>query len=173
MFEPGDKVVHVRHGAGVVLEMRSIEYEGKKREYFCIQMNDARHTLMIPVENVDEEELRPALSGTQLIEEVLKNEPLELSDNYRARQATIREQLKSRNPRKLAQALRDLAWLEHTHKLTNTDTRLRDKVIKALARELALKPETSVRNAQSVITDLVEAAMEVHIANHPEEVPAS
>lgn len=173
MFEPGDKVVHVRHGAGVVLEKRSISYEGKTRDYFCIQMNDARHTLMIPVENVDEDELRPALSGTQLIEEVLQNEPIELSDNYRARQAAIRDKLKSRNPRQLAQALRDLSWLEHTHKLTNTDTRLRDKVIKALARELALRPETSVRNAQSVIVELVEKAMEEHIANNPEAAPIS
>ncbi|MDQ7025688.1 MAG: CarD family transcriptional regulator [Anaerolineae bacterium] len=173
MFELGDKVVHIRHGAGVVIETRTIVFEGKSRDYFCIQLNDARHTLMIPVENVDAEELRPALKGTQLIEEVLQTEPCELSDNYRARQADIRDKLKSRNPRKLAQALRDLAWLEYTHKLTNTDTRLRDKVIKALARELALKPETTVRNAQSAIVEIVEKAMVIHIAKHAETLPAS
>jgi RNA polymerase-interacting CarD/CdnL/TRCF family regulator len=173
MFEPGDKVVHTRHGAGVVLERRMIIYEGRQREYFCIQMNDARHTLMIPVENMDEEELRPALSDTELIEEVLMREPNELSDNYRTRQSIIREQLKSRNPRKLAQALRDLAWLEHTHKLTNTDTRLRDKVLKALARELALRPNISVRNAQSAILQLVEKAVQKHLEEHPEAVPTN
>ena len=170
MFEPGDKVVHARHGAGIVLETRTIVYEGKEREYFCIQMNDARHTLMIPVENIDEDELRPAMTGTELIEEVLRKEPAELSDNYRTRQAAIREQLKSRNPYKLAQALRDLAWLERTHKLTNTDTQLRDKVLKALARELALKPNISVRSAQTTILQLVDEAMKQHISDNPTAV---
>jgi len=170
MFEPGDKVVHTRHGAGVVLETRTIVYEGKQREYFCIQLNDARHTLMIPVENIDSDELRPALTDTELIEEVLFIEPDELSDNYRTRQAHIREKLKSRNPRQLAQALRDLAWLERTHKLTNTDTQLRDKVLKALARELALKPNISVRAAQTAILQLVDKAMDTHMRNNPNAV---
>jgi RNA polymerase-interacting CarD/CdnL/TRCF family regulator len=173
MFEPGDKVVHIRHGAGVVIETRTLVYEGKERIYFCIQLNDARHTLMIPVENVDTEELRPALVGTQLIEEVLETAPLELSDNFRARQSDIRDKLKSRNPRKLTQALRDLVWLEHTHKLTNTDIRLRDSVLTALARELALRPETSIRNAQVTIMDLVNKAVQSHLANRPEIVSAS
>jgi len=163
MFEPGDKVVHVRHGAGVVIETRTMTYDGKKRDYFCIEMNDDRRTLMIPVENVDEEELRPAITDMSLIEEVLNKEPAELDDNYRTRQANIRSKLKTRNPRKLAQALRDLVWLERTHKLTNTDTRLRDRVIQALSRELALKDTLSVANARKRLEDLVNAAITDHM----------
>ena len=170
MFEPGDKVVHIRHGAGVVLETRTIVYEGKKRDYFCVQLNEARQILMIPIENMDNEELRPALNGTDLIEEVLQNEPAELSDNYRVRQADIRTKIKSRNPRQLAQALRDLSWLEHTHKLTNTDTQLRDTVLTALSRELALKSEMTVRKAQVALIELVEKAMLLHHTKHPETV---
>lgn len=173
MFEPGDKVVHVRHGAGVVIETRTMTYDGKKREYFCIEMNDDRRTLMIPVENIDEEELRPAITDISLIEEVLNNEPAELDDNYRTRQANIRQKLKTRNPQKLAQALRDLVWLERTHKLTNTDTRLRDSVIQALSRELALKPSLSVANARKRLEDLVNAAITEHLDEAVEEVAAT
>ena len=173
MFEPGDKVVHIRHGAGVVLETRTIVYEGKKRDYFCVQLNDARHILMIPIESMDSEELRPALNDTDLIEEVLQNEPKELSDNYRVRQADIRTKIKSRNPRQLAQALRDLSWLEYTHKLTNTDIQLRDMVLTTLSRELALKSEMTVRKAQTALTELVEKAMQFHLAQHPEAIAAT
>jgi RNA polymerase-interacting CarD/CdnL/TRCF family regulator len=173
MFEPGDNVVHIRHGVGVVLEKRTLTFEGKDRIYFCIQLHEARNILMIPEENVDEGELRFALIGTQLIEEVLQHAPDELSDNFRIRQSDIRDIIKSRNPRKLTQALRDLAWLELKHKLTNTDIHLRESVLTALARELALKPETSVRHAQVTIIGLVEQAMQVHLANHPELVSVS
>jgi CarD family transcriptional regulator len=173
MFEPGDHVVHIRHGVGVVMEKRTLTYEGKERIYFCIQLHEARNILMIPVENVDEGELRLALIGTQLIEEVLQNDPNELSDNFRIRQSDIRDVIKSRNPRKLTQALRDLAWLEYRHKLTNTDIQLRESLLTALARELALEPETSVRNAQITILELVKKAMQTHLAKYPDVVSIS
>lgn len=169
MFEPGDKIVHTRHGAGVVIETRTMVYDGKERDYFCIKMNDDKRTLMIPVENVDEDELRPAMTDMALIEEVLFNEPAELDDNYRTRQANIRQKLKTRNPRKLAQALRDLVWLERTHKLTNTDSRLRDSVIQALSRELALKPSLTVANARRKLENLVNLAMTDHLEEHQED----
>lgn len=170
MFEPGDKVVHQRHGAGTVIEYRTLTFEGKDREYFCIQMNDDRHTLMIPVDSIDEDEIRTAMDDTSVIKEVMYKEPDELSDNYRARQAEIRDKLKTRNPRKLAQALRDLAWLERIHKLTNTDTRLRDRLIKALAREVALIPGYNVTDARKEIQDIMQTAIDQHLANHPESV---
>lgn len=169
MFEPGDKVVHVRHGAGVVIETRTMTYDGKKRDYFCIQMNDDRRTLMIPVENIDEEELRPAITDMSVIEEVFYNEPAELDDNYRTRQANIRTKLKTRSPRKLAQALRDLVWLERTHKLTNTDSRLRDNVIQRLSRELALHPSMTVATARKRLEDMVNSAITDHMDDQDEE----
>lgn len=169
MFEPGDKVVHVRHGAGVVLETRTMTYDGKEREYFCVEMNDDRRTLMIPIENVDEDELRPAITDMSVIEEVVFNEPAELDDNYRTRQANIRSKLKTRSPRKLAQALRDLVWLERTHKLTNTDMRLRDRVIQALSRELALKPGLSTAKARKQLEQLVNRAITGHLEELEEE----
>lgn len=169
MFEPGDKVVHVRHGAGTVIETRTMTYDGKERVYFCIEMNDDRRTLMIPVESIDEDELRPAITDMSLIEEVFYNEPAELDDNYRTRQADIRQKLKTRSPRKLAQALRDLVWLERTHKLTNTDTRLRDSVIQRLSRELALNPAISVVNARKKLEAMVNSAITEHMDDVAED----
>ncbi|MEM9951315.1 MAG: CarD family transcriptional regulator [Chloroflexota bacterium] len=170
MFEPGDKIVHKRHGAGVVIETRTMTYDGKERVYFCIEMNDDRRTLMIPVESIDEDELRPAITDMSLIEEVFYNEPAELDDNYRTRQANIRTKLKSRSPRKLAQALRDLVWLERTHKLTNTDTRLRDNVIQRLSRELALHPSMTVATARKKLEDMVNSAITEHLDEYDDEV---
>lgn len=172
MFEPGDKIVHTRHGAGTVIETRTMTYDGKKREYFCVEMNDDRRTLMIPFDSIDEEELRPAIVDLSLIKEILNEEPRELADNYRTRQARIREKLRSRNPQKLATALRDLCWQERVHKLTNTDTRLRDQLIKALARELALKPSITVAQARSRIMHIIEDAMKSHLDDLPDEAPA-
>jgi RNA polymerase-interacting CarD/CdnL/TRCF family regulator len=168
MFKPGDKVVHTRHGAGTVIERRVRMFEGEEREYFCIKMNDDRYTLMIPVEALDEDEIRPAMTDPELVERVMTSKPQELADDYRARQAEIKKALKSRNPSKLAQALRDLSWLERIHKLTNTDTQIRDQVLKALARELALLPDYNVNQARATIHKIIDSAMETHLKDHPE-----
>jgi len=172
MFEPGDKVVHTRHGAGIVLETKTLVFDGEERIYFCVQMNDDRRTLMIPMENVDEDELRPAITDMSVIEDVLFNEPADLPDNHRTRQSDIRTKLKTRNPRKLAQALRDLIYLERTHRLTNTDAKLRDKVMQALTRELALRPSITVATARQNLQKLVDRAMHEHI-DEEEEVTTS
>lgn len=168
MFKPGDMVVHVRHGAGIVLEKRVLTYNGEEREYFCIEMNGDKRTLMIPVENMDNDELRPAMTDIKAIEEVFKKAPDELDEDYRTRQNDIRLKIKSRNPFKLAQALRDLVYLERTHKLTTTDLRLRDQVMQALAKELALKPSLSVAAARQHLQELIDFAMVDHLANFSE-----
>lgn len=165
MFKVGDMVVHQRHGAGTVIETRVLTYEGVEREYFCIEMNGDKRILMIPVENIDSSELRPAMTDIDSIEAVFNSPPTELDENYRIRQTLIRQKLKSRNPTKLAQALRDLVYLERTHKLTGTDIRLRDQVMQALARELALKPSLTVAVARKCLQDLIERAMNRHLAN--------
>lgn len=166
MFEPGDNVVHARHGSGTVIESRTLTYEGRERVYFCIKLNDQRQTLMIPEDTLDADEIRPAMNDTALIEAVMLQEPAELSDNYRARQAIIRDQLRTRNPRKLASALRDLSWLEVTHKLTNTDSRLRDRLVKALARELSLTPGVSLTEARFEIDQITKRAMDHHLETY-------
>lgn len=165
IFEVGDKVVHTRHGAGTVKESRTITYNGKTRDYFVIQMNEARHTLMIPYDTVDEDELRLAMEDTVVIEQVMAKQPNKLDDNYRVRQADIKKSLRTRNPRLLAQALRDMSWLEYTHKLTNTDMRLRERLVKALTREMALMPNYTVAKARIVLQDIINQAMQQHAAN--------
>lgn len=168
MFKPGDMVVHVRHGAGTVIEKRVLTYDGEEREYFCIEMNGDRRTLMIPVENMDSDELRPAMTDIDSIATVFNKAPEELDENYRTRQNDIRLKIKSRNPFQLAQALRDLVYLERTQKLTTTDLRLRDQVMQALAKELALKPSLTVAKARQQLQELIEHAMVEHLANFDE-----
>lgn len=162
MFEVGDKVVHTRHGAGVVKESRTITYNGKTRDYFVIQMNEARHTLMIPYDSIDEDELRLAMDDTSIIEKVMAKQPGELDDNYRVRQAKINKLLRTRSPRLLAEALRDMSWLEYTHKLTNTDMRLREQLVRALTREMALMPNYTLPQARTELQQIIANAMQRH-----------
>ena len=77
MFKVGDMIVHQRHGAGTVIEPRTIEHDGQTREYFCIELSGDRGLLMVPRENVNEDEIRPALTtGCARIRYAPKSKPV-------------------------------------------------------------------------------------------------
>lgn len=167
MFTPGDHIVHQRHGAGIVQGFKHFSLDGKKREYLCIRIERDDTDLMIPVDSLDEGEIRLALTDTGIIERVMMQAPEELDENYRARQATIRQMLRTRNPRRLAQALRDLTWHEHREHLTNTDKQLRDEVLQSLADEMALLPKLTLTKAKNRLRkwlDVVELRFEEQVA---------
>lgn len=155
-FQPGDHVVHVRHGSGTVIESRIIEQENTAREYFVIELNNERGLLMIPMENVNEADLRHALQGLEIIEKVLADEPETLADDHRARQNKIKTMLKTRNPSELATVVRDLTWREQTAGLTYTDSQLKESAQRLLAQELALHPNYEFETARAAIAELVE-----------------
>ncbi len=166
MFKVGDMIVHQRHGAGTIIEPRVIEHDGQAREYFCIELSGDRGLLMVPRENVNEDEIRPALTDTELIADVLQNPPQELGNDHRVRQNTIRAKIKTRDPRQLAQALRDLCWREHTDKLTYTDSQLKDQVQRLLTQELALNPAVTPDAVRTRLNQLIKTAIASHADQH-------
>lgn len=164
MFKTGDRIVHQRHGAGTVMEPRMIERDGERKEYFCIQLIGERGMLMVPAENVNTEEIRLAMLDTHLIKSILQETPEPLANDHRARQNKLKAQLKTRDPKELARALRDLCWRERTDKLTFTDAQLKDMAFRLLAQELALNPAYALDSARTQINLLIDKAMKAHLA---------
>jgi len=157
MFSPGDHIVHQRHGAGVVQGFKQFSLDGKERKYLCIRIERNDGDLMVPLDTLDEDEIRLALQDTSIIETVMLQSPEELDDNYRSRQATIRQMLRTRNPRRLAAALRDLTWHEYREHLTNTDKQLRNELLQALADEMALLPKLTAAKAKNRLQNWLTA----------------
>lgn len=162
MFADGDIIVHRRYGPGTVLGIRKIKRDGKKSNYFCVEMADNASTLMVPEKALNEDDMRLALSDMKLIKQVLFKQPEELSDNHRARQTSLEKKLSSREPRQIVQVLRDLHWRQFSSKLTSTDTRLQQRALRSLLDELVLQPKYSLTKAQEKLDALIEQAMAHH-----------
>lgn len=162
MFKPGDTIVHARHGTGTVEEHRKITRNDITREYLCIKLTANNSLIMIPLDSLDEDEIRPAMVDLDLIADVLTKPPQPLDNDHRERQSIIRDMLKSRDPRQLTRALRDLCWREYESKLTFTDSQLRDKAYHLLAQELALSSASYATEARQRIESLITQAIERH-----------
>ncbi|GAB4346368.1 MAG: hypothetical protein Kow00117_23440 [Phototrophicales bacterium] len=160
MLKTGDTIVHARYGAGEVVGIREIKRDGKLTRYICIELAEERGMLMIPDDQTETDEIRPAMTDTQLICQVMNRTPNQLDDNHRTRQHAIEKQLKSGNPRQITQALRDLCWREITNHLTQTDSRLKTDALKRLLHELALN--STALDIRDQLTRIINQAMNKH-----------
>ena len=168
MVEVGDKVVHLRYGAGTVAGRQVLKRQGKRRHHFSIKLADETGTLLIPEDAIENAELRQAMQDTILIESVMGDTPDVLHDNHRTRQGFIEKKLNSGKPAQIAQVLRDLSWRERTGKLTGTDRRLRKNALERLVGEIALGASRSSEDIQTCIDGIVEDAMQRHLTDyHP------
>ena len=118
---------------------------------------------MIPVDRMEEADLRPTMHDMTIIREVMAMTPEELSDHHRTRQNAIEELISTGKPRKLAQVLRDLSWRRHNDiKLTQTDKKLETRAQKRLLNELAVGMHLTLQTVSKRLSSIIVEAMIAH-----------
>jgi RNA polymerase-interacting CarD/CdnL/TRCF family regulator len=162
MFKPSEHIVHPRHGAGTMTGIRTIERDGEKCRYYCIELVDDRGTVMIPVDYIEEAGLRSAVVDVRLLRRVLRKPPVELPSDYRVRQSHLRKKIASGDPRQIIQAVRDLCWYERQRKLTSVDAQLKARALLLLTYELAVKSALDVEAARKRLNKIIRQAMQGH-----------
>lgn len=162
MFKTGETIVHPQYGAGVVVELRTITYQGRERNYFCIELLEKRGTLMIPAEDIEQAGLRLPMEDTRLLQEIFARPPEVLSDDPHTRQLHIEKNLNSGNLSQVIQTLRDIYWRENSHKLSFTDRKLKEQMLARIIEELALNPGHKVGAVKLALESMIEAAMQNH-----------
>ncbi|MEM6283901.1 MAG: CarD family transcriptional regulator [Chloroflexota bacterium] len=161
MFNTGDTIVHSRYGAGKVVGKKTITLDGEERHYICIELSAGRGTLMVQPEEVNPEEVRETMDDMSLIREVFAKTPQELSDQHRSRQPKLQAKLRSNNPKKIAEALRDLMWREATNGLTETDRRIMMEARQKIIQELKISDE--ITEGTRKLDEMTQKAIVKHV----------
>lgn len=162
MLKQGDRIVHIRHGAGIVQGIRSLTYDGSQRNYYCIRLLASHGDVMLPVDTLEEGEFRTEIVAEDFVREVMNITPEILANDYKVRQANIRRQLTSGTPGDIVQALRDLCWRERYRPLTSADSELKLKALRLVKEELALKLRIDIDEAARRLNDIITSAMLSH-----------
>ena len=170
MYSRGDQIIHPRYGAGTIVGKKKMTYMGKLRNYHIVELVGDRGEVMIPVEAATGMNIRPAIEDLSVIEEVFSQPPLQLSDDYRSRQATIQKQIQTREPEAMAMALRDLFWREQTDKLTSVELKMKSSLMKMLSHEIAvICAGKTVEQANSHLTQMLYRMVQEPNDAPPEE----
>ncbi|MCY4063869.1 MAG: hypothetical protein OXG53_15970 [Chloroflexi bacterium] len=170
MYSRGDQIIHPRYGAGTIVGKKKMTYMGKLRNYHIVELVGDRGEVMIPVEAATDMNIRPAIEDLSIIEVVFAEPPLQLSDDYRSRQATIQKQIQTREPEAMAMALRDLFWREQTDKLTSVELKMKSSLMKMLSHEIAvICADMTVEQANSHLTQMLYRMVQEPNDAPPEE----
>ncbi|MDH3190861.1 MAG: CarD family transcriptional regulator, partial [Acidimicrobiia bacterium] len=82
-YAVGDKVVHPQHGAATIQKKIKQEFNGKKQDYYILDIATEQLTVMVPLDKADDL-IRPVISKTRSRDVLrsLKGEPEEAGSNW-------------------------------------------------------------------------------------------
>jgi CarD family transcriptional regulator len=160
-FSIGDKIVHPHRGPGRIVDVERREFLGGAKRYYSIEIPAYGLTVHVPVGKAAELGMRPVMRRAKIarVLEILRSEPHRLPKDYKERQETVWEKIKTGRPIATAEAIRDLTWRkEHAH-LTKKDSELLQRGQDFLAAEMALASDSEVSEANERIESALAIAM--------------
>ena len=159
-IEVGAAIFHHIHGVGRVVGVETREWQGEITRYLVVEMTANRQTMHIPETSPH---LRRVLSDPRVIFETLHQEAQDLPEDYRPRQAGIRDAVKSGQPEKVAAAARDIrAYAESKQgSWTTGGRRLYEKALAMLTAEVAVSQDCDMDRARTQVTDAMREGPEV------------
>lgn len=158
MFSQGDAIVHPEYGAGIIQKVQSLEVGGKQREYLFIELVNGG-TLLLPEDRTGEVGMHLAITSLDGLRKVLGGDPGELPEDYRARQAQMREHVYSGDLKRIASVVRDLAYLGRERKLAKQDQDLKSAAQHLIATEIAVHLNLDLDAASAQVEDLLNTAI--------------
>jgi CarD family transcriptional regulator len=157
VFAVGSKVVHPAYGAGTVVKVEDKQIGDQQSTYYVIDLLNQNGTLMVPVARASELGLRLPIEKPKQMFKLLATKPELLSDDHRKRQELIDIDIKSGNVVRISEAVRDLAYRNKVHRLTEADTQLFNRAQDFLAGELALSQDVDLETARDQLRSALDA----------------
>ncbi len=158
MFSVGDEVVHRVHGAGIITGKKERQLTETSNRYFVIEIPGFDSTLMVPTDKAGQC-LRPVSKMAtlrRLLTDILTGQPNKLHKDYKEREKQIGSKLKSGEPKKWIEVVRDLTHRQEQGWKSKVDQRLLDRTMHLLAGEFALAQGIDPEKAESRLAFIVE-----------------
>jgi CarD family transcriptional regulator len=141
-FVVGSKVVHPCYGAGTVVRIQDKSISERSHSYYVINTVARSMQIMVPVQRAEDVGLRGVGEAGDLRETLsaCHSQPEEerVKGDLRARQAEMRDRLKSGSFFEVADVVRVLYYLNSHRPLGTVDRQLYDQGKEFLASELSL-----------------------------------
>lgn len=165
------KVVDPIHGAGVITEISKQRISGEMCECVVIEIVVGKKRVLVPVDNLDEAELRPVVTQAELEDALqeLYRDPDELPKDWRRRIEKLKDRVHSGEPKQVAKAIRDIIARSVLNKMNPSEKRVLNEAISVLAGEVALVKNIRSDAAKELIKRSARKGVQQNIESAREE----
>lgn len=165
------KVVDPIHGAGIITEVSKQKISGEMCECVVIEIVVGKKRVLVPVENLDEAELRPVVSQEELEDALqeLYREPDELPKDWRRRIEKLKDRVHSGEPKLVAKAIRDIIARSILNKMNPSEKRVLNEAISVFSGEVALVRNIKSESAKELIKRSARKGVQQNIEALKEE----
>ena len=110
-FDVGDRVVYPHHGAALIVQRETREFDGEVQEFLVLEMAHGELVLRVPVDKAEEVGMREpiGLDEVQDLYELLSKKDIREPSNWSRRFKNHQEKLKSGDVYQVAEVVRNLA----------------------------------------------------------------
>jgi CarD family transcriptional regulator len=160
MYTIGSQVVHPCYGAGTIVRIQEKSIGDTSNAYYVINTLCRSMQVMVPVDRAADVGLRYVGKVAELRDKLaiccVMPDADEIDSDLRARQADMRERLKSGNVDEVANVVRLLFFMNNRRPLGTIDRQLFEQGKEMLASELALADGMEMTEAMQQLEQLLE-----------------
>ncbi|HEX5631234.1 MAG TPA: CarD family transcriptional regulator, partial [Acidimicrobiia bacterium] len=148
-FKKGDKVVYPHHGAATIIATEKREFNGKRQDFFVLQVAIDSLILRVPASRSVDLGVRPVISKTAAgrVLAVFRTEPEEAGANWSRWYKLLTEKITSGDIFQVAEVVRDLTFAQQTKGISPALKRMLSKARMILASELRFALNLSEEDA--------------------------
>lgn len=145
MFQPGDKIAHPMHGAGLVDSIVTKKVNGVKRDYYILKLPVGGMVVMIPTASSEAIGVRAVIDAKQADQILAAIPQMELDNtpgwNQRYRENMAR--IKSGDPLEVAQVVKSLTHRDSVRGLSTGERKMLHTARQILISELVISQSTT------------------------------
>ncbi len=137
-FKVQDKVVYPHHGAAIIVKKEKQPVDGKRVDYFVLEVATDQLIVRVPVDRAEELGVRPVISknAARKVFAVFRDEPQEAGSNWSRWYKVLTEKINSGDIYQVAEVVRDLTFAQQMKGISPALKRMLSKAHLILNSEL-------------------------------------
>lgn len=145
MFQPGDKIVHPMHGAGIVDSIVSKKVNGVTRDYYILKLPVGGMVVMIPTETSQAIGVRPVVDPKEADQVIaaIPSIPVNVTPGWNQRYRENMVRLKSGDLIEVATVVKSLSQRDESRGLSTGERKMLHTARQILISELVLSQSVS------------------------------
>jgi len=156
MYHIGEKIVHPLYGAGIIESIDEKEVEGQLQAYYVLQIPVGNLKIMISAAKAESQGIRgihPA-DGIVPIIESIKDDPVDMPDNWNQRYKDNMELIKSGELSQVSLVFRNLLLRERERGLSTAEKKLMTTAKQIILSELMLSKDMDRPEAEILLENI-------------------